>query len=68
MLCFTYNPWANMILIMSLVHIADNLLLKSAAILLHRNKFGGGRGIIVAVGVPVPDVEVGVTVVESTGN
>jgi hypothetical protein len=61
-LCFTYSPWVKMILFMSFVHIADNFLLQRAAIIRHRNKSGGGS-IIVAVGVPVQDVEVGFTVV-----
>ena len=50
---FTHNPWAIKILIMSLAHIADNLMLQRSAISRHRNKSDGGRGIVVAVGVPV---------------
>lgn len=45
-LYFTYTPWPNMIMLMSLMHIADNMLLQRSQ-----------RGIIAAVRVPVLDVE-----------
>jgi hypothetical protein len=63
-LTFIYNPWAKLIMFMSLVHIGDNMLLESAAIILNRKESGDG-GIIVAVGVTAP-VEVGIPVVKFT--
>jgi hypothetical protein len=60
-LTFIYISWAKWILFVSLMHIYDNRLLQRAAITRYRKK-SGERGIIVAVGVPVPDVEVGIPV------
>jgi len=60
-LTFIDISWAKLILFMSLVHICDNRLLQRAAIIRNRKKYGEG-GIIVAVGVPARDVEVGIPV------
>ena len=61
-LTIIYIPWAKLILFISLVHICDNRLLQRDAII-HNRKKSGEEDIIVVVGVPAPDVEVGIPVV-----
>ena len=57
-LIFIYISWAKLILLVSLVHICGNRLLQIAG---NRKKSGEG-GIIVVMGVPAPNVEVGIPV------
>ena len=59
-LTFIYISWAKLILFVSLVHICNNRLLQRAG----NWKKSGEGGIIVVVGVPAPNVEVGIPVVK----